>query len=272
MLMVFLTTSYAIVLLHLVNARGIVGVYRRLISDHKLAYLRLNIALLVVWIGTFLIPIYFTPSSLLIAVMGLSGLCGLISRYIAARQTSTLVNTVLVGLTLALYYLLYLRVYSGWTYAAFVSSTLVVGLVGYAALRFSADMLTYGFSSPQILAVRFWLLWLISLVFVLVGHQYELVTVRSALYTGGLGLVSMILPIFFLQKAIEKLGPNRTGVLLGFTPLVVVVLEFIWFREMTDIGVVPALLMPAITIGFAIYDQRRARRAVAVEGALPREN
>ena len=55
MLMVFLTTSYAIVAFHAVNVGRIASMYRTLWASHRLRYLQLNIAQLVAWIGGFLI-------------------------------------------------------------------------------------------------------------------------------------------------------------------------------------------------------------------------
>lgn len=263
MLMVFLTTTYAIVVFQAINARHIVPMYRALVRHHKLAYLQLLVTQLIVWLGTFLIPAYFMPSSLLITTAGVASLCGCASVYFATRRMSVALHGALLALSLALFYLLYTTRCGGWMYLVFVASTLVVGLAAFAGLRFSSNILDRGLTASQVLVARFWLLWLISLVYVIWKNELPRITLNAALDTGVLGLVSVILPIYFLQKSVEVLGTDRTGIFLGFAPLAVVALEYVFLNELDEVGAVPAALLPAITIAFALYEHHRKPATIA---------
>ena len=261
MLMVFLTTSYAIVAFHAVNVGRIASMYRTLWASHRLRYLQLNIAQLVAWIGGFLIPIYFSPSSLLVSGMSVTSLCGCMSIYATSRRRSALVNAVLLALNLLLFYLLYLNVYRGWTYIVFCVSTLSVGLAMFAILRLSSDLQTGGLTSSQILAARTWLLWMIPLMYVIVDRQFASITPAVLRDTAVLGLMSLILPLYFLQRSIASLGPDKTGILIGFTPMVIVGFELIFLKSVQVPDVVGAVILPVIIVGFALYERSAKRRA-----------
>jgi hypothetical protein len=256
MLMVFLTTTCAIVVFQAISVRDIARTYRSVVVRHKLLYIKLSLASLVLWIGTFLIPIDFEPFSVILAVMGFPSLCVGISAYRATKRTSELVKCMFLALNLVLFYLLYSMLYDGWKYFVFCVSNAAVGLAMFTYLRLSSEMLDGGFTASQIVAVRFWSLWLYSLIYAIYDHQFKSITLDTMLYTGALGLVSMILPIYFIQKSVAVLGADKTSVLVGFTPLVVIALEWVFHHEMDFVGIVPAALLPVIIIAFAIHERR----------------
>jgi len=258
MLIVFLSTSYAILVFNAMIAKQIVPTYTQSVTKHPKPYLKLSVCLLVSWIGAFLIPIYFTPSALLFTFMSATSIGGCIGAYLSSRHRPELIKAALVATNLLAYYVLSATVYHGWMLAAFIASTAAVGYAGFLNLRFAADMLTCGFTSKQVVATRFWLLWAVALTFVLADHLLDRITSEVITYTAFIGLVSMILPLYVLQKSIEKLGADRTGIFMGFTPLVVVAFEYAFFKEFDVLTVIPVAVLPAVIIGVSEY-QRRGR-------------
>lgn len=253
MLMVFLTTSYSILIFHALTYRDIGSVYRKILSSSKMVYFQLNIALLVGWAGTFLIPIYFTPSALLVSSMSISSLGGSLSSYLKTRRRSDLVECCLLAANLVLFYILYANQYHGWKYVSFVASTAVVGVALYASLRLFGYFHDNGFTALQISAIRFWALWVISLSMVISQGEFAVLTPKAMLYTAALGLVSMVLPLYFLQRSIGSLGSDKTGILVGFTPIVAIILERLVHDETTIFDAVPAILLPVIILTFLVY-------------------
>lgn len=257
MLIIFLSTSYSILVFNMLIAKQAVPTYLRVVRFHKKPYFKLSLTLLVSWTGTFLIPIYFSPSALLFTFMSILSIGGCIGTYRSTKSTPELVKAVLLSLNLLGYYALSATVYHGWTFAAFIASTMVVGYAGIVNNRNAAGMLGYGFTSKQVVAIRFWLLWSVGLAFVLADHLLSHITPELMLSTAAIGLISMILPMYFLQKAIEKIGPDRTGIFMGFTPLVVVAFEYFFFQEWDLLTVIPVAILPLVIIGCSMYQRSR---------------
>lgn len=261
MVMILLSTTYAIVLFQVVNRRQIVPVYKSLLANHKIPYLKLNVALLVCWVGTFLIPIYFSPSALVLTALSMTGLCGSAALYRSTRRRSKLVKCSLLVANLALFYGLSSSTYSGWWFGVFIVATLATGLATYLSMVSLSSMLDCGLTSSQVVAVRFWLLWLVALFFVVKDGSYTAITPEVLLYTAGIGAVSLIIPIYCMQKSIEKLGAQKTGIYIGLTPIAVVAAEMLLLGDKDSTVVLPAVLLTVLIVGFAVYEQRVSKPA-----------
>lgn len=263
MLVVLLTTTYAIMAFQAVNARHVATLHKNLIRQHKSLWLRLNLVLLTVSMGAFLIPIYFTPFAAVFATTSLPTLYILISAYRTTRRTSTLLNSIIFAAAIVVFYMRYTIDYRGWQLTGFCVATAVVGLGCFASLRLSGRMVEHGFTPSQIAGSRLWLLWLASLSYAVYDHELTAINSEIMLSTAVLAVTSIILPVYCLQKSIAVLGPDKTGVLIGFTPMVVLVMEFVFLHEIDTAGVAPAVLVPVITVVFAFYQWRSSGGAAA---------
>lgn len=261
MLVAFLSTSYAILVFNTMIAKQVAPTYVEVVAHHKMPYFKLSVLLLINWFGTFLVPIYFTPSALMFTVMSLNCIGGCIGAYLGSRTTSDFVKAALLVVNLLVYYAMSATVYHGWMLVALIVSTVLAGSAGYASLRYSAALLAGGLTSKQIISVRFWLLWAVTLGFVLAHHLLDRITPSLMYYTGIIGVIAMVLPMYCLQKSVEKLGPDSTGTFMGFTPLVVVAFEYAVFGDFDIFTAIPVAVLPAVIIGVSAY-QRRGRSLV----------
>lgn len=259
MLVAFLSTSYAILAFNAMIAKQVVPTYREVLSHSKKPYFMLSLTLLLNWIGTFLIPIYFTPSAQLFTVMSLNCIGGCIGAYLGTRNNPDLVKAVLLSVNLLVYYALSATVYQGWMLVALIASTMTAGCAGYASLRYSAALLSNGLTSKQVIAVRFWLLWAATLVFVINSRLLSRITPGVLLWTALIGVAAMVLPLYFLQKSVETIGADRTGIYMGFSPLIVIAFEAAIFDELDLLTVLPIVVLPVVILGCEVYQRHWQR-------------
>jgi drug/metabolite transporter (DMT)-like permease len=101
---------------------------------------------------------------------------------------------------------------------------------------------------------------MIPLMYVIVDRQFASITPAVLRDTAVLGLMSLILPLYFLQRSIASLGPDKTGILIGFTPMVIVGFELVFLKSVQVPDVVGAVILPVIIVGFALYERSAQRR------------
>lgn len=248
MLMIFLATSYAIIFFHLINFNKIVLIYKVLYQKHKRSYFNLSITILIMWAGSLLIPVYFLPSSALISYFCITTAAGAISLYIREKKNVFLIQSTLLLINLCLFYAYFHQIYSGWFYVAFIVSTFIAGIAGYYSAHCSIVFFKNNFSTTQTLAIRFWLLWMVAFAYVIYDQQLDKFKITMLFNTLLIAIFSVIMPIYFAQKSIEKFGADKSRLCFGFTPITVVIFERIFIQDNFDYEVIFACIIPLILL------------------------
>jgi drug/metabolite transporter (DMT)-like permease len=106
-----------------------------------------------------------------------------------------------------------------------------------------------------VIAVRFWLLWAATLVFVINSRLLSRITPGVLLWTALIGVAAMVLPLYFLQKSVETIGADRTGIYMGFSPLIVIAFEAAIFDELDLLTVLPIVVLPVVILGCEVYQR-----------------
>jgi len=230
MLLIFLSSSYAIIFFNFINLPQLTQVYVQLFKL-KLLYLLLSIFMVLMWLGSFLVPIYFLPSIYLISFMSIVATLGALALFYEQKSRINLLKFFVLLINLLLFYVVSSFYYTSWKFIAMVSICLISGISGYGYLRTSGVFNKHNFTASQLLMVRFWSLWLVSLVAVLYMHYLGSISAKYLLDGLIVAVLTLIVPLYYVQKAVEKIGANLTSLWMGFTPFITFIGEKIMLRD-----------------------------------------
>ncbi len=252
MLLIFLSTTYAVLFFNLIHYKTLPNIYKRLLNK-KREYAFLLLSLLGIWVGSFLIPIHFLPSIYLFTFMAINGAIGSVALFYQNKKLSNLFRTLFMSINILIFYLICSRYYSGCKYIILILSTLITAVSGYAYLKISNIFNRYAFNSSQVLAIRFWLLWLLSLVATFYCDQFKEISLKIVLQTMGISFLYLITPIYCSQKSIETIGPEKTSLAIGFTPLVTFSLEKMFLNNSFNFTGYFSISLALILLFFYFY-------------------
>ena len=252
MLMMFLSVSYAIMFFHSINAANITKMYSHLVTM-KREYLLLMLTIVGLWTGAFLIPIHFLPSIYLFTYMAGVGLLGSFSLLFNNKsQKYFLYIAVISSANIVLFYIFSARFYHGAQYLLMFFSTILTACFGYLYLRLSVKFNLCGFSASQVLAVRFWLFWLVLLAINLHENLFSKISVSILLESLIISATTLVIPLFCSQKSVENIGANRTSIFYGFTPIATFILEKIFLKDTLNYTIYFSVIL-AIIVSFAAW-------------------
>ena len=101
-------------------------------------------------------------------------------------------------------------------------------------------------SATQILSIRFYLTILVLFVILPSGSFQTLFTMSNILQLILLAAISLILPLYFQQKALERISSEHNAIILSFSPIATAVLQEIIFKNVELKFVIIYLLYSAI--------------------------
>ncbi len=248
MLMVLLSTAYAIFFFHVINYKTIAGAYRKAFRIKK-DYAVILISVLFMWGGSYLIPIYYSPAIQVFTFMLSICVWGAFFTYRHTHRTTDLIIFILCSFILCVFYIIYYQVYPLKSFLIMLFGTLLTGTAAYVYFWQSQKLLEFQFTSTEILAIRFWLLLLVPLMLVIEDQSYLLINWRILGETLLLSCFTLIFPIYCCQKSIEKIGANLHSVLIAITPFVTFLLEKSVMKTTTNaIGYLSIILAVVIFI------------------------
>lgn len=250
MLTIFLATLAAIIFFHLVNAKNIINTYRKITSLKKIYFIT-SLSVLVMWTGSFITPVYYSPTLQVFTIMAIASFYGSFFLLLKSNNIINFVRFSFVAGILAVFYILYFLNHSLTHSLGMFIITAMTGTFGYVYLVYSSKLSQTGFSASEILAVRFWLLLLVSLFFVLKDHQYVYINLKTISDTLLVGVTSLIVPIYCAQKSIEKIGPELHGILIGLSPFATFMFEKLAMKnEYNTYGYLSIALFSAIALPY----------------------
>lgn len=233
MLTIFLSTLIAIIFFHLINAKNIVNTYKKTLKLKSL-YATTAFSILIIWVGSFFIPVYYTPTIQVFSFMLITSFYGAFFLYLTSRGIRNSLRFYLISIIAIIFYSLYFFNHS-WMHAfGMLVATVITGSFGYFYFSNSKKLNQLNISATEILTVRFWPLFAVSLFFVLKGHQYIFIDASVMKDTALVGATSLIIPVYCAQKSIEKIGPELHAVLIGLAPFSTFYLEKIIFHTVNN--------------------------------------
>ncbi|WP_116963454.1 hypothetical protein [Fastidiosibacter lacustris] len=256
-LMITLSSLYALVFFHLVSYKTLVSLYKKL-WQHKNLYLQVIFIFLLMWLMSFIIPVYYSPALLMFFATAFPSVIGSYMLWRKKKDKSDLLFTLLLFLIITAFYVTLTNVYSWNEFAFLLIGTLIVGVTMYLYSHLSYQMNLLSFSASEILASRYILLFLIPFIWSATHGELTLIDDKVLWLTLALSLISLIIPIYCSQISIAKVGPNIHSIAMGFTPLMAFIFELVFAGDIRAImvdGIFATLfaLILTLSIIFKLY-------------------
>lgn len=86
-------------------------------------------------------------------------------------------------------------------------------------------------SSTQILAVRFYLSIIVIFIFMPKQDFVKYLTLYNSFYLILLAFLSLIIPLYFQQKALERISSEQNAIIMSLTPVVTAFIEEAIFKN-----------------------------------------
>jgi len=256
-LMVFISVTFAIVFFNAINYKSMLGIYSNFFKKNFKLFFFLNLYAFVVWVLSFFIPIFYSPSVFLMTMFAVLAILGNISVYLNNKANKFLiyVNILIIANLIYLFVLYAHELTSFLHFILFAIGGIAAGIFGHFYIKTSHQIGTdIKLKSTQVLAVRFWMLWICSLILVLFYREIGFADVTYLPKILFISVITLLLPIYFLQRAIEKIGANKTGIYTGLVPITIVIMEIIVFHQL------PEFIFPAIFHGIIIFSVEFAKK------------
>jgi threonine/homoserine efflux transporter RhtA len=140
------------------------------------------------------------------------------------------IQALMVATTFVLFYFVTFSSYPLTKTIIGILITMLTGLSLYFYLRASKGLNFKGVNSRQILALRYWLLLLMPLALISYRHEFSLITLDILGKGVVIGLITLVLPLYFGQLCIEKFGSEKFSLAMGFTPILTFLLQFFMLK------------------------------------------
>lgn len=241
---------------HACNMRVLPRIYRTCLQQKKTWFL-INVWTAMIWLGTFY-ALNEIDAVLFIALF--MGLMPLITYFLAwARKIENYaLKHLLFGLSvLVLMLLLIYQSLANVYYDNHLTLLLgciytLIGAVGGALyLLDTKNLQTQGqLSSSQILAIRFFVLIAICLIWSITNHSILQIFKLPYLNLILLALLTSILPMYCLQVSLRKIGALRFSFLMPFTPIITYFI-LLWIGQ--PLNLVTLLILVLLTVVLITY-------------------
>lgn len=184
----------------------------------------INIVSVVIWLGVFWSLKYLNPAESLCVYMSMTPIATLLFttklKNIGQHKKDIFYGlAIIILLSILVLDTVYL-VPNKWFVFLGVIFGLAAGITGAFYNVFSQKMHKNNFTATQVLAMRFYLLLIISLVMSVHGNMLMATLHNISWITFlGLALLSSVLPLFFKQQAIIFIGAQKISYVMPFTPV-----------------------------------------------------
>lgn len=237
-----ITSGIALIFFTLVNFKQLVTIYK-INRKFWLFSLLMNLCVLVNWFfsylgvstssATFFVFIYFLVQALIVLLVARLAIKNLL------KASLIVISIIVATLYIERHQVSYLGILYGFIAAG----------AGYAYMLFSHRLSKQGeLSATQILATRFCLLFTISLVLSLSVHfsNYHLLTHHQLDIIIIIAFASLIVPLYFSQRALAHIGLSRHTFIRSLTPLFTYALQGIILGEWSYGLLIFSILTPII--------------------------
>ncbi len=243
-------SSIALLFFNLLSINKIISTYRAC-WQHKVLYFWMSVGLAVDWICMVYASHKSDPFVAMAALFVSLALIGFLCLSWTDRSIHRLISVILLGFSLILLWFFY-KVPTNHSVSLGILLGAMAGGAFYLYIVNSAKLsLLGGLNSLQILSTRFWLLWIVAFIFVPKADLWINIYQNLQMLIP-ISFASLIIPIYFNQRAIQKLGANLTAVFIASVPPVTFVFYVIYTHEFHRLNalvcviITLALMLPVI--------------------------
>lgn len=247
----FAMSGIAVICFNLLSINDLKKTYAACFSN-KLTFLFMSLALGADWTCIIYATHLSDPFISMAALFVTLAFLGFGKLFYNTRSISNLISMMLLLISLVVLYSTYqLDASQHLIYGLLLGVT--AGLAFFIYIILSDVLAKRGqLSTMQLLATRFWVLFVGSYFFLPNHNQVYQVLKDNSMILILLSFASLIVPIFFNQQAIKKLGPISASIIISFVPSVTYFfdswynLNFIMSNLIVCIIVSTALILPKL--------------------------
>jgi hypothetical protein len=212
---------------HSINFRHIKAIYQHSWA-HRMIWFKLNLYVSIIWLTAIYAPPMIDAPQYVFIFFSTGGILGTLALLTqrATRNIALLVST--LGICTLLIYELYLALFIEATPRIILGTLLTVigGIMSFLCATVSAEfMKKASLSATQSLSVRFYMTLLICLIMVAFSGPLPTLSYSDGTMILAITFVSLIIPLYLVQKAIENVGPVVNSIIISTTPLATALLE-----------------------------------------------
>ncbi len=209
---------------------------------NKTLYLIMSVALALDWVCMVFASHIADPFIAMAALFSALALFGFGKIFLVTRNKAVLFSLFLLLLGLGALLFAY-QVKAGHSVTGGIILGSVAGLAFYAYIASSSKLASLAsLSSLQVLATRFWLLFVGASIFVPKHDLFDIIK-HNLLALIVISFGSLIIPIYYNQQAIKKLGSELTSVFISLVPPVTYGFYAIYNRQIIMVNVVVCILI-----------------------------
>lgn len=245
-------SGYALVLFNALNFRCLIDSYQAIVRE-KLIWIAMVLMLAIDWISMVFASFYSDPFVAMAALFIATAVIGFLRLYLVQRKIIYLLSSGLLVMVIGLMLVGYSTL-AGKSVIIGISLGIAAGVAFYGYIACSAALaVRQKLSSLAVLATRFWGVFLIAVVVV----KWELVlalNIRQYLQLLVVSLGALVIPVYFNQQAIVKLGAELTAVFISLVPPLTYLIYIIYlghFNLLNGIicaSITVALLLPKLLL------------------------
>lgn len=248
-ILLFMMTLLASMFFNAINYKTIKKTYK-VCWKHKSIYLAMTIAVGANWLCSIFAPNLADPFIYLAFGFLSASICGFI---FMKKETAFDVIIHVICILIFVMVILHTYLYYDIKKTRSLDIGLVLGIISgvclYVYAHFSSVLAKKcDLSATQVLAVRPWPLLLYIIIIILKDHisfsvvksHFDMIVLMS--------VMTLVLPIYYLQSAIKKLGATKFSVFASMTPGVTFIVYSLDTRHMSKINLEIALIITAVLV------------------------
>jgi len=242
----FIMSGIAIVCFNVLSFKSLKIVYRSILQN-PLLFVIMSGALGIDWLcmiyATYLSDPFVTMTSLFIS----SAFLGFFKLYRETSSRSYLLSMFLLIISILVLWFNY-KIQNSGNISYGVILGITAGLAFYVYMVMSEVLCNRsGMSSIQILATRFWVLFIGS-GFLLNLNELNIALQHNALSLITVSIGSLVIPIFFNQQAIKKLGTAMTSVIISLVPITTYLIYAFWNKNIIFTNILISLIITSALV------------------------
>lgn len=240
---------------NLINIKSLMRLYSVCYKDYN--YILLTIVIAINWLASIYAPHYSDPFVYLAIYFIVLAICGFIANYLQARYKNDLISCGFLLLALICIVLFYDIAGNRQLNIGLVLG-IIGGLSAYVYAKLSAKICKKNsLSSSQLLAVRFIPLCIILLILIHLNHIEVKLTFLNLIALTLMTIISLIIPVYFYQQAINKLGAGKSSIIVAFTPIITFILFTISEKQVSLINFIISIIVLAALLVSKILPVRK---------------
>ena len=262
MLSMALTFGYATLLFTIFNYKKLANLYRLAFDNFKPLFY-LNIATLLSWFGTFIALKYIDPATKVCIGFGLIAVTNffILTPLDKLRENKHLLFSIFfillsMGLIINQYACIY-EVHNTLKAIILGIAWSIIGGIGGGFIGVNAERIgKAGFSATQILATRFYLLVIVSLILIPFGRHAVSLNIDWKYYLLT-ALIIVFFPLLMYQLAIKSLGALIVSLIEPFTPVITYFMQVLFLGYRFNLLTLILLLFSSSAVIWLIRTEQK---------------